>query len=305
MTINTSVEPSYPYRCGKVAIIGRPNVGKSTLLNRLLGFKLSIVSRKPQTTRHRLSGILTRSQAQIIFLDTPGLHQPGKQLMSRYLNRVARQTIEEADVLVHVIEASHWHAEDQQVVDAIKKSRQPCLLVINKVDLVKDKKTLLLFIEQVNLIYKYSGVYLISARRNQGLKELEQGIIQHLSVAPPAYAEDEITDRSERFLVAELIREQLMRQLNQELPYAATVEIQQFTDDETLKRISAIIWVEREGQKPIVIGAGGERLKRIGSHARMAIENLLQARVFLQLWVRVRENWADSEAALKHLGYSD
>lgn len=294
------------YRCGTVAIVGRPNVGKSTLLNHLLGFKLSIVSHKPQTTRHRILGILTRSQAQLIFLDTPGLHRPGKQAMSRHLNRIVRQVLDEADVLIHVIEAGFWRDEDQQVEEAIITTKRPCLLGMNKVDLVKDKKVLLSFIEKINSTHQYAEIYPLSARRNQGLSALEQGITQRLPSAPPTYGDDDITDRSERFLAAELVREQLMRQLNQELPYATTVEIEQFIDDDSgLKRISAVIWVEREGQKAIVIGTSGERLKRIGTTARIAMEKLLQSRVFLNLWVRVRKNWSDNETALKHLGYSD
>ena len=293
------------YRCGTAALVGRPNVGKSTLLNALVGWRLSIAGPKAQTTRHRILGILSRPQGQTLFLDTPGLHRDGGRAINRQLNRAARQAIGEADVGVHVIEAGRWSSEDQLVWDALASTGRPRLLVLNKVDAQKDKKALLPFLAQVGQTHVYDGVFLVSARRRDGLAALEQGIFERLPIAPPAFAEDELTDRSERFLAAELVREQLMLRLAQELPYATTVEIEEFREGDKRVEITATIWVEREGQKAIVIGAGGAQLKIIGSAARRAMEQVLERRVFLRLWVKVRENWSDDEAALRRFGYSD
>ncbi len=292
-------------RCGLVALVGRPNVGKSTLLNRLIGYRLSIVSPKPQTTRHRILGIANRGQGQIIYLDTPGIHQAGKSAMNRQLNRVAQQALDEADVLIQVIEAMQWRDEDQQVYQALENIQRPRLLAINKTDTQKSKQELLPFIAKVTAAHVFDDIYLISARRGDGLDRLEQGILKRLPQAEPMFAEDEITDRSERFLAAERVREQLMRLLNQELPYSTTVEIEQYQREGKMLRIGAVIWVEREGQKAIVIGAGGEQLKRIGTAARLQLESLLETKVFLGLFVRVRENWSQQDAALKQFGYTD
>ncbi|GMV28842.1 MAG: GTPase Era [Rhodanobacteraceae bacterium] len=292
------------HRCGLVALLGRPNVGKSTLQNALVGFRVSIVSPKPQTTRHRILGIATRPGAQILFVDTPGMHADAKRAINRQLNRAARGAIDEVDVLVHVIEAGRWNDEDQRVWQALAAAGKPVLLAINKVDTLKNREALLPFIAEVTRERPYEAVLLVSARRADGLQALEREIVARLPLAPPVYGEDEITDRSERFLAAELVREQLMRQLGQELPYSCTVEIEQFGDREDgVAEIGAVIWVERAGQKAIVIGAGGARLKEVGTSARLAIERLFGRRVFLKLWVRVRENWSDDEAALKRFGY--
>ena len=305
MPQNPSDSAPVPHRCGTVALVGRPNVGKSTLLNALIGARLSIAGPKPQTTRHRILGILTRPTGQILFLDTPGLHRDGGRAINRQLNRAARQAIGEADVAVHVIEAGRWTQEDQLVWDALETSERPRLLAVNKVDAQKEKAQLLPFIAKISAAHAYAGVYLVSARKHDGLAELERAIVELLPVAPAAYAEDELTDRSERFLVAELVREQVMLRLGQELPYAATVEIEEFGGDEKRADIAAAIWVEREGQKGIVIGAGGAQLKAIGTAARHAMEKLLGRRVHLRLWVKVRQNWSDDEAALRRFGYSD
>jgi GTP-binding protein Era len=300
-----SEPPSLTHRCGTAALVGRPNVGKSTLINALIGSRLSIVGPKPQTTRHRILGILTRPQGQILFLDTPGLHRDGGRAINRQLNRAARQAIGEADVAIQVIEAGRWSGEDELVWKALADSGRPRLLALNKIDAQKDKKALLPFLEKISQIRTYDGVFLVSARRRDGLAELEQGILERLPIAPAVYAEDELTDRSERFLAAELVREQLMLRLAQELPYATTVEIDEFRDGEKRAEITATIWVEREGQKAIVIGAGGAQLKIIGSAARRAMEQVLERRVFLRLWVKVRENWSDDEASLRRFGYAD
>jgi GTP-binding protein Era len=293
------------HRCGTAALVGRPNVGKSTLLNALIGWRLSIAGPKPQTTRHRILGILTKPQGQILFLDTPGLHRSGGRAINRQLNRAARQAIGEADVVVHAIEAGRWTGEDQLVWEAIAESGRPRLLALNKIDAQKDKKALLPFIEKINGEHPYAAVYLVSARRRDGLDGLELGILEHLPIAAPVFVDDELTDRSERFIAGELVREQLMLRLAQELPYAATVEIEEFKEDQGRIEITATIWVEREGQKPIVIGAGGAQLKIIGSAARRVMEKVFERRVFLRLWVKVRENWSDDEAALRRFGYSD
>jgi GTP-binding protein Era len=293
------------HHCGTAALVGRPNVGKSTLLNALVGWRLSIAGPKPQTTRHRILGILTRPQGQILFLDTPGLHRDSGRAINRQLNRAARQAIGEADVAIHVIDAGRWSGEDQLVWCALAESARPRLLALNKIDAQKDKKTLLPFIAKISETRAYDGVFLVSARQRDGLAELEQGILEHLPVAPAVYEEDELTDRSERFLAGELVREQLMLRLAQELPYATTVEIEEFKEGDKRCEITATIWVEREGQKAIVIGGGGAQLKIIGSAARWAMEQVFERRVFLRLWVKVRENWSDDEAALRRFGYSD
>lgn len=294
-----------PHRFGRVALIGRPNVGKSTLLNALLGTRLSIVTPKPQTTRHRILGVVTRPDAQVAFIDTPGLHQGGKRGLNRQLNRVARQVPDEADLLVHVVDGVKWREEDEDVWRLLAPRASSSLLVINKVDKLADKTALLPFAAEVTRERGYAGVHFVAARRGDGVPALLDDLVARLPEGGAEYAEDEYTDRSERFLVGELIREQLMLQLAAELPYATTVEIERFEDGADMTRIGAVIWVERDGQKGIVIGAGGAQLKKIGSAARRAIEQVLDRRVFLELWVRVRESWSDDAAALKQFGYSE
>jgi GTP-binding protein Era len=293
------------HRCGTAALVGRPNVGKSTLLNALLGWHLSIVGPKPQTTRHKILGILTRPAGQILFVDTPGLHRGGGRALNRRLNRGAREALAQADLAVHLIEAGRWTGEDQLVWEALAAAKLPRLLVLNKIDTRQNKETLLPFLAEVSATHAYDGVYLVSAKSRDGLAELELGIIEHLPPGAAIYADDELTDRSERFLAAELVREQLMLRLAQELPYSTAVEIHEFSDGAARAEIEATIWVEREGQKAIVIGAGGMQLKAIGSAARRKMEKLFERRVHLKLWVKVRENWSDDEAALKRFGYTD
>ncbi|HEY0180960.1 MAG TPA: GTPase Era [Dokdonella sp.] len=300
-----STEPTVPHRFGRVALVGRPNVGKSTLLNALVGARLSIVTPKPQTTRHRILGVVTRPDAQIAFIDTPGLHQGGKRALNRQLNRTARQVPEEADLLVHVVDGVRWRDEDEAVWQLVAPRAATCLLAINKVDTLADKSVLLPFAAELSRERAYAAVHFVAARRGDGVPALLDDLAARLPSGPAAYAEDEYTDRSERFLVAELVREQAMRQLSAELPYAVAVEIERFEDDAGLTRIAAVIWVERDSQKAIVIGAGGTRLKQIGTAARRAIEALLERRVYLQLHVRVRESWSDDAQALKRFGYSE
>lgn len=298
--------PHENFRCGAVALLGRPNVGKSTLLNAMIGFRLSIVSPRPQTTRHRILGIATNEAGQILYVDTPGLHRGAKRAMNRSLNRAARSAISEVDLAVQVIESGRWTDEDQALYDALAEQKIPRLLAINKVDLSKDKSAMLPFVASLMEQHSFDEVYYVSALKEKGLKELEQGILKRLPVRAPMYGEDEITDRSERFLAAEMVREQLMLRLDQELPYATTVEIEQFKDREDgVAEIHAVIWVERDGQKAIVIGNGGQQLKAIGSAARRKMENLFERKVFLRLWVKVREGWVDDETMLKKFGYTD
>jgi len=292
-----------PFRAGHVALVGRPNVGKSSLLNALVGQRLCIVSPKPQTTRHRILGVVTREHGQIGYLDTPGVNDNKGKALNRQLNRTAHAALGEADVCVVVIEGLRFGPEDRAVADAALATGAPCLLAINKVDLVKDKSTLLPFLAQRSAEHAWTGVLMVSARRSAGLDALEAAIIAALPESAPLYEADTLTDRSERFLAAELVREQLMRQLGQELPYATTVEIEQFEMDGRMRRIHASIWVEREGQKAIVIGDKGERLKEIGTRARLAMERLFDGKVFLQLWVKVRAGWSDDQRAIDQLGY--
>ena len=305
------------HRSGSVAVIGRPNVGKSTLTNALVGAKVSITSNRPQTTRHRLLGIATfaagkdRPAGQIVLVDTPGLHkQQGKfsaSAMSRVMNRAARGALEEVDAALMVVEAGRWDEEDTLAYNVLRDAGIPVVLVVNKVDRIKEKAAMLPFLSEVAQDREFAAVHPVSALKRNGLDALVKDVLALLPEQPPMFGEDEITDRSERFLAAELVREQLMRQLGAELPYATTVEIENFTTEESpkgeLARIGAVIWVERESQKAIVIGKGGARLKDIGSKARQQMEHLFGRKVFLETWVRVREGWSDDETALKAFGY--
>jgi GTPase len=298
------VSETQTFRAGMIAVLGRPNVGKSTLVNALVGERLSIVSPRPQTTRHRILGIHSTEAVQFVYVDTPGLHRERSGAMHRYLNRAARNALTGVQAALLVIEAGRWRDEDEDVWKAISGAGVPALLVVNKIDLVKDKSSLLPFVAEITRERSFDGVFLVEARRGKGLAELETHLARLLPESAPLYAEDEYTDRSIRFLAAERVREQLMRQLGDELPYATTVEIEMLEEGEML-RIAAVIWVERPGQKGIVIGAGGARLKEIGSRARHDMEKLFGQKVFLKLWCKVREGWSDDEAALRGLGYTD
>jgi GTP-binding protein Era len=294
-----------PHRAGTIAVLGRPNVGKSTLVNAMVGAKVSIVSPRPQTTRHRMLGIATFPDGQLLLVDTPGIHGKQARAMNRMMNRAARGAVEGVDAAMLVIEAGRWTDDDALAYKALHEAGVPCILVINKVDKVTDKGALLPFIAQVTAGREFSAVYPMSALKKRGLDGLVKTLLEHVPEAPPSYDEDEITDRSERFLAGELVREQLMLRLGDELPYSATVEIEKFELDGEMLRIAAVIWVEREGQKPIVIGKGGERMKAISTSARHGMENLFGRKVFLETWCRVREGWSDDEAALRRFGYTD
>jgi GTP-binding protein Era len=302
------------HHAGHVAVIGRPNVGKSTLVNALVGAKLSIVSNRPQTTRHRLLGIATVPGGQLVLVDTPGLHREGGKrastALNRVLNRAARGAMEGVDAAALVVEAGRWDDEDTLAYEALRESGLPVVLVVNQVDRIADKASLLPYLQRANEGRSFAAVHPVSALKRQGLEPLVASLLALLPEQPPLYDEDALTDRSQRFLAGELVREQLMRQLGAELPYATTVEIESFTEEPSPKagvmyRIGAVIWVEREGQKAIVIGKGGTRLRDIGKRARERMEQLFDAKVFLQTWVRVREGWSDDESALRTLGYGD
>lgn len=294
-----------PFRAGRVAVLGRPNVGKSTLVNALVGSKVSIVSHRAQTTRHRLLGIATFEHGQLLLLDTPGIHREKGAAINRTLNRAARGALGEVDAALLVIEAGRWTEEDELAWQAAREAGVPCLLAINKIDRLRDKSALLPFIAKTTAQRAFLSVHPISALKASGLDALATDLLSLMPESAPLHNEDEITDRSERFLAAELIREQLLNRLGDELPYASAVEIESFEDVDGLANISAVIWVEREGQKPIVIGRGGERMKGIGQGAREQMEAMFGRKVFLKLWCKVRQGWADDEAALRRFGYGD
>jgi len=291
--------------CGYVAIVGRPNVGKSTLINRILGEKLSITSRKPQTTRHRILGVKTVGLVQVIYVDTPGMHRREGRALNRYMNKVARQAITDVDVIVFVVDSLKWTEEDQMVLELLETVRCPVILVVNKTDTVLEKPQLLPHLQLLHEKFKFTEVIPTSAKRGTNVDVLENKIAALLPHSPHYFPEEQITDQSPRFRMAELIREKLVRLLGEELPYATTVAIEDYKPTLKVPLISAIIWVEREGQKPIVIGKNGERLKEIGIRARADIEKFLKKKVNLKLWVKIKGGWSDDDRALKSLGYLD
>ncbi len=292
-------------RCGLVAIVGKPNVGKSTLLNYLIGQKLSITSRKPQTTRHRLLGIKTVGNTQIIFVDTPGLHSGQDKAINRYMNKTVHNVVRDVDLILFVVDRLKWNEEDELVLRQIRHTETPVMLVINKVDLIEDKSILLPHINEMQSLYPFAEIFPLSALKEHNIEDLEKAIAARLPENPFYYPEDQITDRNARFLAAEFIREKITRQIGDELPYEATVEIEEFRHDGKVIHISALILVEKPGQKRIIIGDGGSRLKLIGTEARKDIEHLLDSKVMLNLWVKVKSGWSDDERALKSLGYDD
>lgn len=291
-------------KVGYVALIGRPNVGKSTLLNHLIGQKISITSRHPQTTRHRIHGIRNDDNGQAVFVDTPGLHAAGKRAMNRYLNQTAESVLGGVDLIVWIIDRPEWLDADDWILGRLGRVETPVILAINKVDRIPDKTVLLPFLERARDRYPFVDLIPVSALKGVNLEVLAARIMAFLPEGEPIFPEDQVTDRSERFLAAEIIREKLLRTLTQEVPHALTVEIERFQVERGLTRIAAVIWVERDGQKAIVIGHNGEALKRVGERARRDLERLLESKVFLELWVKVKANWSDDEKALQRLGYS-
>ena len=292
-------------RCGYVAIVGRPNVGKSTLLNHILGQKISITSRKPQTTRHQVLGIKTEDNYQVIFVDTPGLHRGEDKAINRYMNKAASSAIRDVDLVLFLVDRTAWTEEDQMVLEHVQRAKLPTLLVVNKVDLLEDKNVLLPHLQSLADRGEFEAIVPVSALRQRNVDSLEQEILKYLPEAEHFYPEEQITDRSQRFLAAEIVREKIMRQLGDELPYSVTVEIEEFGLEGEVAHISALILVDRTGQKKIIIGDKGSRLRSIGTDARKDMERLFDCKVMLRLWVKVKSGWSDDERALRSLGYDD
>ena len=297
-------------RCGYVAIVGRPNVGKSTLLNHILGQKISITSRKPQTTRHRILGIKTEAAVQTIFVDTPGLHKGARKAINRYMNRAAGSAIEDVDVVVMVVDRTAWTGEDAWVLEQVSarlgvEGRVPVILVVNKIDLLAHKAELLPQLQFLSEQADFRAILPISALNQHNIDELVGAIAVELPESVHCFPDDQVTDRSRRFLAAEIVREKILRQLGDELPYAVTVEIEEFREENQLVHISALIFVERDGQKRILIGKGGSRLRAIGSEARRDLEALLEGKVMLRLWIKIKSGWSDDERALRSLGFDE
>jgi GTP-binding protein Era len=290
-------------RFGYVAIIGRPNVGKSTLLNRILGQKLAITSHKAQTTRHALLGIKTKGAGQAVFVDTPGIHQRGGGALNRYLNRVARAAVGEVDLALLVVEALRFTPEDDQALQGGKGARVPLIAVVNKVDQLKDKQRLLPYLEALAALHPFRELVPISATKGDQVELLERLVIEALPEGENAFPSDQLTDRPERFFAAELLREQLMQRYGEELPYQSTVEIERFEDKGGRYRVHAVVWVERPGQKGIIVGRGGQALKAAAQGARLEMQRLFGCPVHLEVWVKVRKSWSSDEAALENLGY--
>jgi GTP-binding protein Era len=291
--------------CGYAAIVGRPNVGKSTLLNHLLGHKLSITSRRPQTTRHNILGIKTEGEYQMLYVDTPGINDRQGRAMGRYLNRAALTAMRDVDVILFVVDRDIWTSADAAVAEQVRRARVPVVVVLNKVDRLADPDALLPRLAELSALFPAAEYLPISALNGRNLERLEALVRAHMPIGAFCFPEDQYTDRSERFLVAEIVREKITRQLGAELPYSTTVEIEEFRDEERICHISALILVERDGQKKIIIGDGGQRIKKIGEQARQDIQSLLGKQVMLRLWVKVKSGWSDDERALRSLGYRD
>ncbi len=302
--MQTTTVPEH-FRCGLVAVIGRPNVGKSTLVNRLVGRKVSIISRKPQTTRARIMGIRTSAQAQIVYIDTPGLHAGEKNLLNRYMNRAARGSMEAVDCIVFIIAATGWTGADDYVLKTVQQQQVPVLLAINKIDKLKSHDQLLPLIRDVSARMNFAEIVPLSALTGENVADLENTILRYLPQQPAMFSEDQVSDRDQRFMAAELVREQIFYTLREEVPYAVGIGIERFERTKGVLHVEATIWVEKITQKGILIGRGGERLKSIGTRARREMEKLFNSKVHLELWVKVREGWADSEALLRSLQYGD
>ncbi|KGJ97705.1 GTPase Era [Thalassotalea sp. ND16A] len=292
--------------CGLVALVGRPNVGKSTLLNALLGQKISITSRKPQTTRHRILGILTEDNRQAVLVDTPGLHLEEKRAINRLMNRAASSTIAEVELIIFLVEGTNWTSDDELVLSKVKQSGRPVVLAVNKIDNVQDKEELLPHLQKIAALHDFQEIIPISAVKGDKVDKIREVCLSSLPDGDFWFPEDYVTDRSSRFMASEIVREKLIRFTGDELPYSTTVEIEQFkTDDKGILHINALILVERDTQKRMVIGNKGEKLKTIGREARRDMEAMFERKVFLETWVKVKSGWADDERALRSLGYGD
>jgi len=292
-------------RCGYVAFIGRPNVGKSTLLNRLVGQKICITSRKPQTTRHRVLGIKTTQDTQFIFVDTPGMHIDDKHAMNRYMNQAAKTAVHDVDIIVFVIDGTGWTKGDDLVVERLEHTDAKIIIAVNKIDKLDKKEALLPLLQKLSELKNISEIIPLSATKGRHMDTLENTLESMLPESEFIYDEEQVTDRSMRFIAAELIREKLIRRLGKELPYALTVEIEEYSVEKEILQIGAVIWVERAGQKAIVIGKDGSMLKEIGRQSRLDLEKMLGQKVFVRLWVKVKEGWSDDARALRSLGYTD
>lgn len=292
-------------RCGYVAVVGRPNVGKSTLVNHILGQKLAITSRKPQTTRHNMLGIKTEGAVQAVYVDTPGLHKGGQTALNRFMNRSALTALKDIDVAIFVVDRMRWTDEDEMVFERIQYLTCPLIIAVNKADRLEDKSQLLAHLEWLATKLPNAQIVPVSALHGHNLETLERLVSEYLPVSEHFFPEDQITDRSSRFLAAEMVREKIMRQLGAELPYQITVEIEEFKQEGHILHIHALILVERDGQKKIIIGDKGERIKRIGQEARKDMEILFDSKIMLNLWVKVKSGWSDDERALRSLGYQE
>ena len=292
-------------KVGYIALVGRPNAGKSTLLNHLVGQKICITSRRPQTTRHRIHGIKTTPAGQAIFVDTPGIHAEQKKAMNRYLNKTASSALAGVDVIVWVVDSWKWHEENEVVLAQLHNANCPVILAINKIDQCEDKEALLPFLDSASKRFEFAAIVPISALKNINLDRLEETIMGLLPEGGLIFPEDQVTDRTERFFAAEIIREKLIRSLGQEVPHAIAVQVESYKEGEKLTRIHAIIWVEREGQKAIVIGKEGEVLKKVGQRAREEMEKMFERKVYLNLWVKVKKGWSDNEGVMQSLGYNE
>jgi GTP-binding protein Era len=290
-------------RCGFIAVVGRPNVGKSTLINAIMGRKISIVTSKPQTTRHRILAVHTAGNTQMVFVDTPGIHRKAKRAMNRLMNRTAANALADADLVLFVTEATRWTEEDDDVLRRLQTLTAPVIALLNKVDRVQPKERLLAEIDVMSRRYDFADIFPISALQKDNVRELLAAIPDYLPMSPPLFPDEMQTDRSREFLAAEIIREKLTEMLHQEVPYGLTVQIERFVTDEDRITINAIILVEKDSQKGIVVGKGGQVLKRVGQSARQDLNAQFDSRVHLELWVKVKDNWSDSEQDLLRLGF--
>jgi GTP-binding protein Era len=293
------------YHSGYAVLAGRPNVGKSTLLNRLLGQKVAITSHKPQTTRHRIIGIRSEDDGQIVFVDTPGIHDRGDKAMNFYLNRTAHSALQDVDIVLFVVQAMAWTEEDERVLKAIKKAGIPTIAAVNKVDLVSRKEELLPFMQDLAARHEFVEMVPVSAHDGDNVEALAETVMKRLPAGEAIFPDDQISDRSERFFAAELLREQLIRRYHQELPYAVTVEIERFEEQDGRYKIGAIIWVERDSQRVILLGKGGLAMKETATAARKAMNDFFQTRVHLEVWIKVKKSWSSDEASMVRLGYTD
>ena len=293
------------HRCGFVTVVGRPNVGKSTLVNRAVGRKLSITSSRPQTTRHRILGVVTCDTSQVIFVDTPGIHRGRRRALNRYMNRVATRSLVGVDLVLLVVEASGWVPDDDHILDAVAAESVPAVLVLNKIDRIKSREAMLPVLADTARRHDFAAMVPVCARTGENLEHLRSVVESYMPVAPPVFAQEQFTDRSESFLVAEIVREKLIRRLGQELPHRLTVEIERFVEQRRRTLVNVLVWVERRQHKAIVIGKDGGRIRDAGTAARLEISRMLGRPVHLEIWVKVREGWSDDERALQSLGFAE